>query len=315
MRADAVDLPMRAATCYPLELVSDCMRSRLLNIESIFPDKPVGVGEHRIGRSDRDEYAKLVRRMLQIQKVKLVLKPRGVGSFFVVPKTKPGHLRPIWHGGVISDECLAPPPPRRLGNPASFVDVCVLGGRPLLMSKRDAASYFDVLKAPCEALTWFCCPPLRARTIAGALGVTLSELGKFAHDFEGSELSGNELLYPATCVWPMGFSWSSSVAQDTTIGLLTSTGLAEVNIICDSEELPADDSELVVVATDDCISFMLTQGRPAVCWLSSMPLASLQASLKHQRKTSTSLMRSRLWAVDYLRSLRLRAQMSTNVGD
>ena len=36
---------------------------------------------------------------------------------------------------------------------------------------------------------------------------------------------------------------------------LREAGLPESAVICDSEELPADDSELAVVATDDVVCF------------------------------------------------------------
>jgi hypothetical protein len=51
----------------------------------------------------------------------------------------------------------------------------------------------------------------------------------------------------------MGFSWSSAVAQDVTMGVLLQTGFPEAAIICDSEELPSDDAELAVIATDDTL--------------------------------------------------------------
>ncbi len=51
----------------------------------------------------------------------------------------------------------------------------------------------------------------------------------------------------------MGFSWSSCVAQDCTLGLVDRAGLDPRFVICDSHELPASHAELAVVATDDVI--------------------------------------------------------------
>ena len=51
----------------------------------------------------------------------------------------------------------------------------------------------------------------------------------------------------------MGFSFSSTVAQETTLGIAVAAGIEESCIICDSEELPGTMDELAVVATDDTI--------------------------------------------------------------
>ena len=45
------------------------------------------------------------------------------------------------------------------------------------------------------------------------------------------------------------------MAQDTTLGTLLATGLDPSCVVCDHEELPADHSEFVVVATDDVLFF------------------------------------------------------------
>ncbi len=200
--------------------------------------------------------------MLSVGKVRLSRSPRGVGAFFVVRKSKQGHLRPIWHGGIISDHCARPPAPRRLGNPAAFVDILVRRGEALYLSKRDAASFFDVLRAPSMAQQWFCCPPVRAGELAVELGVPLAALEAYlCEDSLPGRLSARTAVHPASCSWPMGFSWSSAVAQDVTLGVLLSTGLPEDAVICDAEELPAQDAELAVVATDDCLFFHRDKGQ------------------------------------------------------
>ena len=254
--AEQVDLPPVAASCDPLELVGPDLLAKLRRPRSIFPRAPVGVGSVRAPRGARGEYIQVIIRMLDAGKMGLCFAPSGVGAFFTVPKSTPGHLRPIWDGGPVSELCQRPPAPRRLGNPASFLELLVRPGERLIMSKRDAASFFDVLKAPPEAQPWFCCPPLRAEELAQALGCELAELTKrYAVGAPPNTLPGRTPAYPASLTWPMGFSWSSAVAQDVTLGVLVSTGLRPEAIICDSEELPQDTSELAVVATDDTIFF------------------------------------------------------------
>ncbi len=74
-------------------------------------------------------------------------------------------------------------------------------------------------------------------------------------DMFPKDMRGRTLVYPASATWPMGFSWSSAVAQDVTLGTLLSTGFPEEAVICDSEELPLNQEELAVIATDDTIFF------------------------------------------------------------
>ena len=123
------------------------------------------------------------------------------------------------------------------------------------MSKRDASSFFDVLKVPDDAQQWLCGPPLEASELATALGCSPVDLGAYLADCTAEELEAGHRLFPSSTTWPMGFSWSSAVAQDTTLGTLLATGLDPSCVVCDHEELPADHSELVVVATDDVLFF------------------------------------------------------------
>ncbi len=255
LSADHVDLPAVAASCDPMKLVGPELLDTLGDPSTIFPDEPVGVGSIRAPRADRGEYVRLTAKMLEVGKMSLCFSPRGVGALFAVRKSTPGHLRPIWHGGRISELSRRPPAPRRLGNPASFLDLSVRAGEGLVMSKRDAASFFDVLQAPPEARRWFCCPPLRLEELARALDCDIPALERFTLDVPPGPLRGRMLAFPASLTWPMGFSWSSAIAQDVTLGVLLSTGFREEAIICDSEELPADTAELAVVATDDTIFF------------------------------------------------------------
>ncbi len=253
--AERVDLPSAAATCEPARLVGPKLGALLQDLDGIFPSFNVGVGEHRAPRGQRSEYAKVIGKMLAVGKMGLCSNPRGVGAFFVVAKADPGHLRPIWHGGVVSEHCSPPPAPRRLGNLASFLELVLGPGETRYISKRDAASFFDVLKAPVGTHQWFCCPPLRADEIAAGLGVSMEDLRAHLLDDACADLTARTMLHPASLAWPMGFAWSSAVAQDVTLGLLDRAGLPEESILCDSEEAPADDEESAIVATDDTIFF------------------------------------------------------------
>ncbi len=51
----------------------------------------------------------------------------------------------------------------------------------------------------------------------------------------------------------MGYSWSSAVAQDVSLGLLRSAGFDEEQVICVRERPPFSQDEFLFVLTDDCI--------------------------------------------------------------
>ncbi len=87
------------------------------------------------------------------------------------------------------------------------------------------------------------------------MGIAVGDLERYLLDGHETKLTTRTVVHPASVTWPMGFSWSSAVAQDVTLNILQSTGLPEDAIICGTEELPADDSELAVVATDDTLLF------------------------------------------------------------
>ena len=152
LNSDKIDLPPKAATCQPLDLVGTDLRHQLTTIADIFPEEPMGVAHLRVSAADRPEYVKFVVWMLDIGKATLHTSPSGVGAFFVVGKPGKDRLRPIWNGGSISEATVRPPMPRRLGNPAAFVDLEVPAGQRLWFSKRDASL------SPRDAQKWFCFP-------------------------------------------------------------------------------------------------------------------------------------------------------------
>ncbi|CAE7806597.1 unnamed protein product [Symbiodinium sp. CCMP2592] len=61
--------------------------------------------------------------------------------------------------------------------------------------------------------------------------------------------------FPTSLVWPMGFSWSSAVAQDTTLATCVQAGIHETSILSPDHDPPACQDELVLVATDDTVLF------------------------------------------------------------
>ena len=69
------------------------------------------------------------------------------------------------------------------------------------------------------------------------------------------------MLYPVSNVFPMGFSWSSYVAQETLLGRCAAAGLEESMILAEDAPAPCDVSEAFALATDDIMHFT-TRGAP-----------------------------------------------------
>ncbi|CAE7547923.1 unnamed protein product [Symbiodinium natans] len=205
----------------------------------------------------RDEYVRLVVRELKCGKLRLVSKAHGLGGVFGVAKAN-GRQRKIWNGSALSGLAAEPPRPYRLASPSSFLDVEIQPGERLFFSKRDASTFFDSLRVPEQLRTWFGQPPV---TVEELLDAGLS----FEHilDYKDGEdsLALNSVLFPVHTVWPMGFSWSSAVAQNTTVATCVAAGIDEGAIISPDYPLPSSYDEVCFVATDDTILMHKTLGQ------------------------------------------------------
>ena len=94
-----------------------------------------------------------------------------------------------------------------------------LPGKPVRVSKRDARCWFDQLQAPRKLHRWFAKPPVQTRNLL-ALGVVTEEDVRDALKATGAtKVHLQRRLWPVSRVWPMGFSWSSYVAQEELISV------------------------------------------------------------------------------------------------
>ena len=83
------------------------------------------------------------------------------------------------------------------------------------------------------------------------------------------------LIYPVSCCWPMGFSWSSFIAQSHLLACCRAAGLSESMALADNRPSPLAMSEVFSLATDDVMHF--TQGDPE---LSSSRMRDLDRAMK-----------------------------------
>ena len=121
-------------------------------------------------------------------------------------------------------------------------------GRSLRVTKRDCKTWFDQLKAHPDIGSFFG-RPLVTRVELLEAGLSEAEI-RFAGGCDG--VDG---FIPCSNVWPMGFSWSSCVAQSTLMGVCGLAGLTSDFVLAADRPLPQDISLAFAVATDDLMIF------------------------------------------------------------
>ena len=250
VKADAVDLPDKAATCNPESFLPCDSLGMVTAPHSLFDqDLSETLKIQGPSGSERVEYLRLVLRQLFCGKVKLRLTVVAVADVFCVGKSG-GRLREVWNGSDISDAAQKPPAQPLLANPSCFVDFLFREGENIYMSKRDILTCYDVIQAPTELQKWFGRPPVTLEELASHSHLSLAELEQYVVDSGSEKVSASQLLYPSSTVWPMGFSWSSFVAQSLTINSCQEAGVDDADFL--SMGLPPPSGpETCGVATDD----------------------------------------------------------------
>ena len=268
---DDVDLPSTAATCDPALLACEELWRLVVQPDNVFPStsEPSGlVREAPLTGQEREEYLRLTVRELQRGKLRLRHTVKGRARVVAAPKSAEGRQRKIWDGSALSSIAAVPPAPHRLANPSSFLDLLVRPGEKLLLSKRDASTFFDSLKVPKALQEWFGQAPVRVGELL-SLGLKLDDIRSWTDDLGEKQLLKQTELFPVNVVWPMGFSWSSCIAQDTSVGCVLEAGVAEKCILSLDHALPEHQEELCAVATDDIMFFHKNRhrGRATLCRL------------------------------------------------
>ena len=254
MQAEKVDLPARAATCDPEKLLPPELADSVMDVEKMFPFcMPMQPGPVGPEGAERAEYVKLVFRQLQCGKTLLRLQCKAIGDVFCVAKSH-GKQREVWNGSLISQVAARPPGPAKLANPSCFVDLCFKPGEQVYMSKRDVQTFFDVLQAPQHLQKWFGRPPVSLHELAHTCAVSFDKLLEYVACEDRVDISPLAPLYPTSTVWPMGFSWSSCVAQACTIACCSKAGVQD-NAFMTLDCPPPVGVEVCGVATDDTFFF------------------------------------------------------------
>ena len=221
--------------------------------DALFPsDNLKWVRAGRIPREDRPEYARLVVRHLRSRKVGLLPNVACSASIFAVGKSS-GGLREVWNGHDLSTLATLPPKPPHLAGVTALVDLEASRRIPIVAYKRDARCFFDQLDLPVHLRDHFGRPWLCCSDILRFTDMERCELLSFL--WTGAQVSDDLVLHPCCATWPMGFSWSSYLAQSTLLAALVKAGFPEERMLADDLPPPRDLDLCVSLATDDIMLF------------------------------------------------------------
>ena len=260
LAASRVDVPLRAGEVDPLPHCDEAAVEVLSDPAELFPigcsTLPARVD---FAGAPWAEYVRLACLQLRAGKVGLARSADASANIFVVGKSGSDKLREVWDGGPLSDLCLAPPKPPWQASPAALAGLESSLDRPLRICARDAAAFFDQLHLPSHLRRMMGRPVVRTEELlttglAGDLGFSLQQLE--AHCIDSCDLPANGELTPLSLVWPMGFAWSSFVAQSTMLGAVVASGIGHHQLLCEEATLPPLGETAVSIATDDVVAFV-----------------------------------------------------------
>ena len=212
-------------------------------------------------RGNLHEYATLVVRQLRAGRVRLRFDIRAGGPCFFISKPGKDALRHLWNGHFLSDACAPAPAPRHLANPSAFVHLRATVDKPLFLSTRDCRSWFEQLKAPEAIRPYLGQQSLSCKNIIGVLGITLSELRDFVDEMPtplSDEYLLSRRLFPISCTWPQGFSWSPFVAQKTLLNLAHLGGFGSERLLSPDKPPPdciSKGGSAIALIYDDVMHF------------------------------------------------------------
>ena len=249
-----------------------------------------------IAKEDQAEYARLLVRQLRCHKVDLALSVVAWASVLLVAKSTSAQ-REVWNGANLYSAAATPPSPPHLANPTALVDLEALDGARIRVSKRDAKCYFDQLTLPPHMRKWFGRPSLKLGDILKCTDMTKAEL--VSHLPSGARVADNLVLWPVCTSWPMGFAWSSFIAQSKLLQCCTNAGLTTNLMLADDLPTPAHLSAVFALATDDVMLFTLGAPDVAVRWLHALDKSIADAGIQaHAKKAVTAALDETVVGID-----------------
>lgn len=244
LRADRVDLPAQCSLVNPEPFLPTEVAYVIQHPDALFPS---GVEHERTEPSfsagARAEYVMLLRRQVRVHKVQLARSIQHVASVFAVGKSDKNRQREVWDGGPLCSCTLPPPEAPHLANPSALSTLESSDDRPLWVSTRDGASFFDQLYLtpelreytgrPAVTVNELCNAAFRGAGDCNQHPLTADELAAACVDTGLAKFTSETVLYPRATCWPMGHSWSSAIAQFTMVGACKQAGVADGQFLSD----------------------------------------------------------------------------------
>lgn len=256
LRADSVDVLPLAGLLNPLPGLSSELQDVLTDPGLLFPDPPSGPNRFsNFSSGCRSEYVKLVLRQLCCGQLGLASSIAAGGTVISVGKPEGTRQRVVWHGRPVSSCALRPPKPRHLASPSALCYLEASDTRRLRVSKRDASCWFDQLALPSTLRAWMGRPPVTIDELVNIAGMSPQEIAIY---LEPSETMGFDSYFPVSHVFPMGFAWSSYVAQAYLLDTCQAAGMDSTQVVSCDAPLPEHKEIVFAAATDDIMSFSRT---------------------------------------------------------
>ena len=254
--ADLVDNLAIASGFNPQPFLPPEVLSVVTDPAIMFPSPPGGLEHYEsVPAAERVEYIRLTVTEPRAGKLRLVHSPRAGGTVFAVGKPGGSRQREILHGQRASRAAIPPPRPPNLCCPTALTTLESSTTGHLRVSKRDAKCWFDQLLAP-DCLRQFLGRPRVSGAELRSAGVSASELRSFLEPLESPD---NVDFAPFSRVWPMGFSWSSTVAQHSLLKLCAEADLTDDMVLTCDKQSPISFDLVFGAATDDVMIFQLPE--------------------------------------------------------
>ena len=109
------------------------------------------------------------------------------------------------------------------------------------------------LSLPAPLRQYFGRPAIRAQTLLDPGGMAWKELQRACS--QDVMLTRHSKLFPVCHTWPMGFAWSSFVAQSVLLGCCVNAGLTLDKNLSEDHDLPHDLRNTFALATDDVMVY------------------------------------------------------------
>jgi hypothetical protein len=259
LMSDRIELPKVCGRVDVSVALTDEHKSMINDMNVLFPNGTRHVPRRVAFRAGpRHEYIAYVARQLLSGRVRLSCTALGAADIFVVWKSDGFHQRPIWNGRLISQAAAAPPKPPLLTCPTALTNLEASEDRPVYCSGRDGETFFDQLKLEGPLQQMLGQPAVRIEELLAwraqdGVGLDLEQLkGLVICDGVIDVMSE---VTPVQQVWPMGFAWSSFIAQSVMISSLKHAEIDERQILTNEGSLPIEGEDVFSVCTDDVLAF------------------------------------------------------------